>query len=134
VVRLHQGSWLEAVTPVNEHPIDERAGGWRQVSLYIACYLLWFGFSACTIWTILQFRNAMLRLLPVVGPWNMGAVDKFGLLLIALIALVWIFFVEAYLRGGVEANTFWPRVLRVTLIQLLVLGVAYGFQLLPNIL
>ncbi len=119
---------------MHERPVNERMSGWHQVPIYVACYLLWFGFSAATVWTILQFRNALLGLLPVVGPWMMGAVDKFGLLLIALVAVVWIFFVEAYLRGGIEANTFWSRVRRVALLQLVVLGVAYGFQMLPLML
>jgi hypothetical protein len=111
--------------------VNERFAGWRQVPLYLACYLLWFGFGAVTVWTILQLRSALLGLLPIIGPWYMGAVDKFGILLFAVIALVWIMFLEAYLRSGIEANKFWSRVLRIALIQIAVLGTAYGLLVLP---
>ena len=125
---MQRGLWLETGIPVNE-----RRDGWRLVSVYLACYLLWFAFFAVTVWTILQFRNALLGLLPIVGPWVMGAVDKFGIVLLGLLALGWIIYIETYLRSGIEANAFWLRVRRIALIQLVVLGVAYALQALSLI-
>jgi hypothetical protein len=100
------------------------------VTLYVACYAFWLAFSVLSFWTILQYRNATLTLLPIIGPWMMGAVDKFGLLLFGLIALVWVLYIEHYLRQGIELGVFWQRVLRVGLIQLVVLGIAYALQFL----
>lgn len=110
--------------------VDEHGHGQgRQVLHYVLCYVLWFGFAALSFWTILEYRNAVLALLPIIGPWAMGAVDKFGLLLFGLIALVWVLYLENYLRQGVELGNFWKRVARVALVQLVVLLVAYALQL-----
>ena len=117
-----------------ETPVDDRQTFWRLLPLYLACYLLWFAFSAVTVWTMLQFRNALLGWLPVVGPWVMTAMDKFGVLFLGLFAMGWIFFMEDYLRSGVAAGKLWPRMLRLALIQIIVLAVAYGLQLLPMLL
>ena len=106
--------------------------GLRQSApLYLLCYLFWFALSAATIWTLLQFRNALLDLLPVIGPWSMSAVDKFGVLILGLVAMGWIIYLEDYLRKSVQTDRFWRRVWRVSLIHLIVLGVAYGLQALP---
>jgi hypothetical protein len=103
---------------------------WRVALLYLTCYILWFGYGALSLWTILQYRDALLGLLPIIGPWVMGAVDKFGLLFLGLLALIWVLYIEHYLRTGVEENKFWQRALRVTVIQVLVLGIAEGLKLL----
>ncbi|HXF64395.1 MAG TPA: hypothetical protein VNK95_22385 [Caldilineaceae bacterium] len=111
--------------------MKESRGLRQSAPLYLACYLFWFAFSAVTVWTLLQFRNAWLGLLPVIGPWRMSAVDKFGLLILGLFAVGWIMFLEDYLRKGVESSRFWRRVRRLALIHLMALGSAYGLQALP---
>ena len=112
-----------------EGHLNDRARGLRQWPLYLLCYLLWLGVGVVSVWTALQFREALLLLLPIVGPWVMGAVDKFGLLILGLAAIVWIFFVEDHLRSGVQSGKFPRRVLRVALIQAIALGIAYALQL-----
>src|SRR5690554_5232738 len=86
--------------PEMEGHLNDRARGLRQWPLYLLCYLLWLGFGVVSVWTALQFREALLLLLPIIGPWVMGAVDKFGLLILGLVAIVWVFFIEDYLRSG----------------------------------
>lgn len=108
--------------------VNERYGGPSRTSLYIICYVLWLAFSALTVWTMLLVRDGLLGLLPVIGPWMMGAVDKFGILMMALVALVWILFLEDYLRSGVRENQFWLRVRRIALIQIIVVAVAFAFK------
>lgn len=111
--------------------LNERPHGLRQLApLYLACYVLWFGFSALTILTILQLRNAVLSLLPVIGPWVMMGVDKFSFLILGLLALIWVLFTEHYLRTGVETGTLWRRALVIAGVQAAVLGFAYLLQLL----
>jgi hypothetical protein len=119
--------WYELEDSMNE----QAQSPWQKAPLYIICYLLWFGFLALSLWTILQIRNAVLGLITVIGPWIMGAVDKFGFLLFGLIALVWIMYIENYMRTGIEEGVFWRRVLRIFVIQAVVLGLAYFFQILP---
>lgn len=111
--------------------MKESPGLRQSAPLYLACYLFWFALSAATVWTLLQFRNALLGLLPVIGPWRMAAVDKFGVLILGLVAMGWIIFLEDYLRKSVQSDRFWRRVWRIALIHLVVLGVAYGLQALP---
>lgn len=113
-----------------EGRLNDRTRGLRQLPLYLLCYLIWLGFGVVSVWTVLQFREALLLLLPIIGPWAMGAVDKFGLVILGLAAIVWIFYIEDHLRSGVQRGTFPRRAVRVALIQAVALGIAYGLQLL----
>lgn len=114
-----------------EGHLDGRSRGLqRLLPLYVVCYTLWLGFCALSMWTVLRFRDVLLLLLPVVGPWAMGAVDKFGLLIFGLIALIWIFYIEDYLRSGVEIGKLWQRLGRVTVVHALALALAYALQFL----
>ena len=106
----------------------------HQVPLYIACYLLWFGFTAVTIWTVFQWRSVLLGLLTVVGPWVIGAIDKFGFIVFMLAAVAWIIYLETYLREGVDKGTFRQRALRAATIQAIALGAAYGLLLLDSLI
>jgi hypothetical protein len=103
---------------------------WRTALLYLTCYLLWLGYGALSLWTILEYRDALLGLLPILGPWVMGAVDKFGLLILGLLALIWVLYLEHYLRTGIEQDKFWSRVLRASIIQIGVLVMAQALKLL----
>ncbi|MBX3001321.1 MAG: hypothetical protein KF893_22560 [Caldilineaceae bacterium] len=115
---------------MNQQSHERSQQRWRTVLLYLACYVLWFTYSALSLWTILQYRDAILGLLPIIGPWVMGAVDKFGFLFLGLLALIWVLYLEHYLRTGVEEHKLWSRALRVAIIQLVVLGIAEGLKLL----
>jgi hypothetical protein len=115
---------------MNEQPHERSPQRWRTALLYLTCYVLWFVYGALSLWTILQYRDAILGLLPVIGPWIMGAVDKFGILFLGLLALIWVLYLEHYLRTGIEENKFWSRALKVAVIQLVVLGIAEGLKLL----
>ena len=120
---------------MNQGPYEERPQRpWQTALNYVACYAIWLAYGALSFWTILEYRDALLSLLPVIGPWVMGAVDKFGLLLFGLVALIWVLYLEHYLRTGVEVNRFWRRVLIVGAAQGIVLGVAVGLQALAELL
>jgi len=114
-----------------EGRLNERPHGLRQLApLYLACYLFWVVSGALTVLTMLQMRNALLSLLPVLGPWTMIGVDKFSFVLMGLAALVWVLFVEHYLRTGVERGTLWRRALVVGGVHAAALGFVYALQLL----
>lgn len=114
---------------MNEQPHEQSRHPWRTGLLYLLCYVLWALYGVLSLWTILEYRDAVLGLLPIIGPWVMGAVDKFGILLFGLLALIWILYIENYLRTGIEEGKFWPRVLRVTIAQIAVLAIAQGLKL-----
>ncbi len=113
---------------MDHRPYERNQPTWQKTLYYVACYLLWFAYGALSLWTVLQYRDALLLLLPVIGPWIMGALDKFGLLLFGLIALIWILYLEHYLRTGVEVGRFWNRAIRAGVIQIAILALAYAFQ------
>jgi hypothetical protein len=120
---------------MNQGPYEERTRPtWQTALNYVACYVIWIAYGALSFWTILEYRDAVLSLLPVIGPWVMGAVDKFGLLFFGLAALIWVLYLEHYLRTGVELNRFWRRVLIAGAGQGIVLGVAVGLQVLADLL
>lgn len=110
---------------------DSSPGFWHQVPLYVACYVLWVAFSALGILTMFSLRDNLLSLLPIVGPWIMGGLDKFGILLLGLVWLAYVIFLEHYLRQGIELKRFWQRVVLIAVIQAGVLAISYGLQLLP---
>lgn len=115
---------------MNEQSHEQSRHPWRVALLYMTCYVLWVAYGALSLWTTLEYRDVLLGLLPVIGPWVMGAVDKFGILVFGLLALIWILYLENYLRTGIEEGKFWRRVLRVSIIQIGVLGVAQALKLL----
>lgn len=109
-----------------EEELDHRRDLRRQAPVYVVCYLLWFGFCVLTVWTMLQLRNAVLGLMPVIGPWAMMGVDKFAFVLFGLVGLVWMLYLEHYLSFGVESGVFWQRAGRVAVGHAVALGLAYG--------
>lgn len=119
---------------MDQRPYGRTAHPWQTALTYIACYVIWLAYGALSLWTVLQVRNALLGLLPVIGPWVMGAVDKFGILILGLIALIWVLYLEHYLRTGVDVGRFWRRVLIAGAGQVIVLAVAMGFQVIGLLL
>lgn len=97
------------------------------VLLNVISYLLWLVLSAAIVWLALQVRGLLvagmmwLRL----NPWAVRAFDRWGIFLLGMVALVAIFWLEGYLRSGVEQGRFWPRAGRFVL----VFGVAAALAL-----
>jgi hypothetical protein len=117
------------VLTLNSH---SQPGIWQQLSSYLLCYVLWAGLSALSFWILLQLRINLLDLSVFfrLGPWAIGAVDKFAILLLGLFWLGSILGVESYLRQGVERRAVWRRAARVFLVQLVILGGSYLLQIL----
>ncbi len=105
---------------------------WQLLPLYLACYALWLGLSAIGIWLIFEVRfvlfNVALRLR--FNPWQVRAVDQFGIVTLGLIWLVAILLLEDYLRKGVIKNRLWGRAARVFLFEAVALGIFYALQVL----
>lgn len=100
------------------------------IPLYIACYAIWIVQSALGLWLTLQLRVNLIDLVMFLelGPWILGAVDKFGTVALGLIWLVAVVALEIYLRGGVERGLLRPRATRITVIIVALLGSSYLLQ------
>ncbi|HXF62953.1 MAG TPA: hypothetical protein VNK95_15115 [Caldilineaceae bacterium] len=81
------------------------------VLLSVVCYLLWFVLSGAILWLVFQVRGLLVAGMMWLrfNPWAVRAFDRWGIFLLGMIALVAIFWLEGYLRSGVEQGRFWPR-------------------------
>lgn len=85
----------------------------------VLIYAVWFALAAGVVALLFLIREAILDLLLHVrgiNPWAIGAIDKFGTVILGLVALGLILAIEPYLKGGFKRNIFWKRVLRILLI------------------
>ena len=111
---------------------DSSQNSRRTLPLYLAAYALWIGFSALGVWLIFAVRSVLVGLAFVfrLNPWQVLAVDNFGVVTLGLVWLVGILVLEHYLRQGVAKNRLWGRAMRVFVALAVLLGLAYGIQLL----
>ena len=102
--------------------------------LYLACYALWIGLSALGVWLIFALRAVLVDLafLFRLDPWQVRAVDNFGVVTLGLIWLIGILLLEYYLRRGAANNRLWGRAARVFVCEAVALGLCYGLQALTG--
>jgi hypothetical protein len=100
--------------------------------LYLACYTLWLALSALGVWLIFVARDTLfaLSIWLRLNPWQLRAVDNFGIVTLGLIWLMGILLLEHSLRQGVEKQRLWVRAARALVIVALLLGLCYGVQVL----
>ncbi|GIV77758.1 hypothetical protein FKZ61_011380 [Litorilinea aerophila] len=105
-------------------------GFWSQALLYASCYGAWLVTAGLALWLMLLLRINLLDLSMWldVGPWVMGAVDKFGIVLLGLFWLIAAMAMEAYFRLGVSKGQLWPRVGRVLGVEVLLIALSYLLQ------
>ena len=99
--------------------------------LYLACYALWIGLSALGVWLIFAVRPVLFGLAVQLhlNPWQVRAVDEFGVVTLGLIWLVGILLLEHSLRQGVVKHRLWRRAARVFVAEAAALGLCYGLRL-----
>ena len=99
---------------------------------YVVCYTLWLVLAALALWLMLQLRGNLIDTVVFFdwGPWVLGALDKFGILLLGVAWLVFVLFAEHYLRQGIEQERLFPRAARVALWVGVPLLLSYGLQFL----
>lgn len=102
----------------------------RSLPLYLACYALWLAFSAVGVWLLFAARAALfaLSIWLRLNPWQVRAVDNFGIVTLGLVWLMAILLLEYYLRQGVARQRLWGRAGRAFLIEAVLLGLCYGVQ------
>ena len=92
--------------------------------------MAWGLLSALGLWLVLLWRINLIDLVVILrlGPWILGALDKFGVFLLGLIWLACVIVLEGYLRGGVEKGLLWHRSGRVFLVEVVLVGISLGLQ------
>jgi len=98
--------------------------------LYLACYALWLALVALGGVLIWEARSAMFALAVWLhlNPWQVRAIDQFGVVTLGLVWLVAILLLEDYLRKGVIKGRLWSRAARVIVFQALLLALCIGVQ------
>jgi len=61
-----------------------------------------------------------------INPWALRAIDKFGLLILGMLSVIWIVFLENYLRTGIYKNSLWARSAKAFLLEGIVLGASFA--------
>jgi len=77
-----------------------------QVTFAAASYILWLITAGTGILTLLVARQLLLEIVYAlnVDPWAHGAIDKFGLLIFAMVWIVLTYGTEAYYRNAAEIS------------------------------
>ena len=78
----------------------------RDLLAYAIGYAFWFIAAAITLVAVFQARNTLNTIWPVFGNsnqwrWLLRPIDRFGLLFLGLVWLVYVIFIEHYYREGV---------------------------------
>jgi hypothetical protein len=98
--------------------------------LYLACYAIWLALSALGVWLIFQLRPVLfaLAIWLRLNPWQVRAIDQYGVVAMGLIWLVAILLLEHSLRQGVEKNQLWARAARASVMVAVALALCYALQ------
>ncbi|MCL5994941.1 MAG: hypothetical protein M1546_02660 [Chloroflexi bacterium] len=95
----------------------------------IMCYAVWFCLAIATIGLALQVRvNLIQQPLPFSGIdfRVVRLISVVSAIVIGFVALIAIIYLEHFLHTGLKKNRFWPRVMRVVIIEAVVLGLSYA--------
>jgi hypothetical protein len=72
---------------------------------YLLAYLCWLLVAAVCMLTLIQIRNALNAMWPVISDnrWLIRPIDRFGLVFMGLVWLVYVIFVEQHYRSSITA-------------------------------
>ena len=82
---------------------------------FVAVYGLWIGFFALGLWLAAQVHALLLEISLALqfNPWVGRAVRQLSIPILGLIGLIFVFWLEYYLRTSVEKGLLWRRTARV---------------------
>lgn len=119
------------------HTPDEQTGGFVATALRYGAYLLlWFLLSAVggiTAW-FLRTNLFDLGIWLQWNPWVVRGVDRWGIFVLGVLWLIYIFSVEGYLRTGVAQGRLWHNTKALLIPTLILLAISYGLQFPTSIL
>ncbi|MEZ4866893.1 MAG: hypothetical protein R3C14_36565 [Caldilineaceae bacterium] len=95
----------------------------RLATNYVVSLLLWLVAVGLTALDILYGRLLTMAFfgLFALNHWVMSFIDRAGIFLLGLAGLILVLFLEHYYRTGVQRNRLWPRFLRVSAYQLVII-------------
>ena len=93
---------------------------------YVLGYVLWIVSAALGVLDMFVSRGLLMRVFALTSAnrWVLGAIDRFGILILGLIGLAFVIFCEHYYREGVEENVLWRRFGQITAAELFLLILA----------
>ena len=80
----------------------------RDVLGYVLAYLLWLLAASVAMWAVFEARNALNVMWPVLGSgtrwtWTLRPIDRFGLVFLGMVWLVYAIFCEHHYRSAITA-------------------------------
>jgi hypothetical protein len=100
----------------------------------ILAIVLWMMSAALALWVILQLRALLLNDLPIhvfqVNPWALGAIDKFGTVVLGLAWLIFVMASEPYFHLLFEQKRLVKGLVHLFLAEIGLLAVVYLARLL----
>ena len=102
--------------------------------LTILTYFLWLLSATLSLGIALQLRVLLLSDLPVlvfrVDPWALGAIDKFGTVVLGLLWLIYVVATEPYFRRLLDHDLTAQAIVRLFLIEVGLMAGVTGLRLL----
>ena len=104
--------------------------GARHALVTIFTYCLWLASAAVTLLLMLNMRLLLLVNLPLrvpgINPWSLGAIDKFGTVLLGAVWLIWVIVSEAYFRKFIDGRIPALNIVKVFLVEGALLALVYA--------
>lgn len=81
---------------------------------YLLGYAIWAALFIAGMWYVVQITAlfSQIGLALSFNRWLLGAISKYGILLLGLVWLIYALYLEHYLRTGVQQQCLWPRAAR----------------------
>ena len=111
----------------------QREGFWPRLRGYVAAYVSWLVLTALSLWCYFRVRQVFSVALGMIGlgrwlPTTLMALIRILTIVLALVWLVGVVMMEAFLRKGAEEGLLWKRTLWIAVPVIVVLGVSYGVE------
>jgi hypothetical protein len=99
---------------------------------YLFCYLIWIGLCCLLGVAVFQLNGLMLdiSLALQLNQWGGRALRQLSFPVLGIVWLVAMFWLEHYLRTGVQRQRLWQRTARIGAIVLVLFAVIYLMHLL----
>lgn len=102
----------------------------RKALLTVLGYGLWLASAALSFWAMLWVRIVLFIDLPgdvlAVNPFRLAAIDKFGLVILGAVWLIFLVISESFFRKLPRGTLSKASILRVFVIEALLLGAAFA--------
>ena len=119
------------------HTPDEQADGIIVTALRYLIYLLFWCLLSALGGIVAWFLRTNLFDLGVWlhwNPWVVRSIDRWGIFVLGLLWVIYIFSVEGYLRAAVPQRRLWASTKAVLIPVLILLAISYGLQFPTSIL